>query len=203
MLPDGSFIWIANKRDNENLLGAENAQNMLPQEPRGLNRYDRFNNVVYLAARNPAPQVFSFWEFKGVSGAEVSTAGYAESVYQTVMRSSVRDPDNTDPKVFIVPDRFAADRLCELFPDARVESLGVDGDMIRNKPGRKRVHITNADKNRVYRERQRQQQLRLLRAINDGAPSVPMISPELAGRMGIDIDQESCDEIANTNGPHS
>ena len=109
----------------------------------------------------------------------------------------MRDPDNTDPKVFIVPDRFAADRLSELFPDARVESLGVNHEVTSHKPGRKRMHVTNADKNRAYRERKRQQQLRLLGAINNRACSVPMISPELAGRMGTDIDQESRDEIAN------
>src|SRR4051794_30286578 len=78
----------------------------------------------------------------GITDDEVRRATYLEPVYQTVMRSSLRDPENSNPKTVIVPDRQAAEFIQGLFPGSTVQKLDIDlnGIVVRNRPGRKRKH---------------------------------------------------------------
>jgi hypothetical protein len=67
--------------------------------------------VVVLSALNPPPAHFVFMETRGIDGDELKTALYRGAVYQAVMRSSARNPNDTNPKRFIVMDRVTAEWL--------------------------------------------------------------------------------------------
>src|SRR3954464_12605803 len=89
-------------------------------------------------ARLPSPDHFGFLMWIGITDDEVRRATYFEPVYQTVMRSSLRDPENFNPKTVIVPDRQAAEFIQGLFPGSKVQKLDIDlsGIVVRNRPGR-------------------------------------------------------------------
>jgi hypothetical protein len=64
---------------------------------------------------------------------------------------------NQRQKLIIVPDRATAEWLQAVFPGSTVRSLGIqlpDG-LAKGKPGRKRVHATDAEKKRAHREKRR------------------------------------------------
>ena len=86
------FGWIANKDVGDKVFTSAGAL-QLPQVSHGLNSYKHLDTVVFLSARLPSPDHFSFLEWMGMTGDEVRRATYLEPVYQTVLRCSLRDPD--------------------------------------------------------------------------------------------------------------
>jgi len=154
------FLWQANKAHSENPFG-KNAR--LPNKPHGLNTFLGEHNVAFLSALNPPTPHFKFLETQGLSGGEVRQAIYFATAYQSVMRTSMRDPGNTDPKHILVPDRGLADYLHGLFPGSRIERLEIDWvDDAEKKPGRPRKHRSNSEKAAAQRGRDREKRLALL-----------------------------------------
>lgn len=86
----------------------------------GINEYQHINNAVFLSALNPAPSQFKMLQNLDVSADELSDAGYHQTVYQAIMRTSLRDPANSQPKHIIVPDKRAADYLAKHFKGCTV-----------------------------------------------------------------------------------
>ena len=112
---DHPFLWQANKSLAASPFGS-NAQR-LPNVPHGLNDYSNIDRICFLSALNPRNDHFRFLTSRGLSNEEVTKAIYCSAVYQSVMRTSIRDPKNSNPKTIIVPDRTAAEYLAKLFPD--------------------------------------------------------------------------------------
>lgn len=86
----------------------------------GINEYQHIDNAVFLSALNPAPSQFKMLQNLDVSADELSDAGYHQTVYQAIMRTSLRDPANNSPKHIIVPDKRAADYLAKHFDGCTV-----------------------------------------------------------------------------------
>ncbi len=90
-----SFVWQANKSQAANPFG-ENAFR-LPNKPHGLNSFLHVNDIPFLSALNPTTDHFRFLETQGLTGSEVRRAVYHSAAYQSVMRTSLRDPESSGP----------------------------------------------------------------------------------------------------------
>jgi len=184
---DEPFIWMANKDVPDGLFDHKPGAERLPNSPHGLNGYQSFHNVVVLSALNPPPSHFHFLEGHGISGDEVRTAHYRCAVYQAVMRCSIRNPKDPNPKRVVVMDRDTAEWLADLFPGAQVEPLDGMGVVPRKgTPGRQRVHGSNAEKTRVYRENKKREllvQLDLINGTSLVAGRYPYLAQEVRSQM--------------------
>jgi Type III restriction enzyme, res subunit len=116
-----SFLWQANKSITTSPFGS-NAQR-LPNIPHGLNDYSTFDRICFLSALNPRTDHFKFLASRGVTSNDVRQAVYCSAVYQSVMRTSIREPKSLSPKTIIIPDVNAAKYLQKLFPGSRIEKL--------------------------------------------------------------------------------
>ncbi|MDX3806345.1 DEAD/DEAH box helicase family protein [Bosea thiooxidans] len=148
---DENFLWMGNKDLPDNFFGVAGAQR-LPNTPHGLNGYQGFHNIVVLSALNPPPQHFHFLREFGIDGDEVRTAHYRTAVYQAVMRSSIRNPQDQTQKRVVVMDRDTAEWLADLFPGATVAPLpGLDVVPRKGKAGRKRKHSSGSERTKSCR----------------------------------------------------
>ncbi|MBU6357063.1 MAG: DEAD/DEAH box helicase family protein [Rhodospirillales bacterium] len=150
------FAWMGNTDQPDDLFGGLAVR--LPNSPHGLNEFQHIHNVAVVSALNPPPAHFAFLRSLGLSSEEVKQAGYWQSVYQAVMRGSLRDPDDRAKKTVIVMDRPTADWLAGLFPSCRLERLdcAVKLPEVR-KAGRPRKHVCDADRKAAYRDRCRRE----------------------------------------------
>jgi hypothetical protein len=86
------FLWQANKRISDGVFGSH-AQR-LPNVPHGLNDYSDYDRIAFLTALNPRTDHFRFLASRGVDANAVRRAIYGSAVYQSVMRTSIRDQDH-------------------------------------------------------------------------------------------------------------
>ena len=152
------FLWQVNKSVTTDPFGG-NAKR-LPNVPHGLNDYSEFDRICFLSALNPKTDHFKFLESRGLSSNDVRQAVYCSAVYQSVMRSSIRDPNNMNPKTVIVPDVHAAKYLRKLFPGSRIEKLKTQ---ISEQPvivGRPREYKSDAERTASHRQRKKLKKLK-------------------------------------------
>lgn len=119
-LGDDPYIYIVNKDVNSNMKRPFSTGQEVSSVCHGLNKYQDINNIVFLSALNPAPQALSFIDMLGVNVDETRRALYLQSLYQAIMRTSIRNPDNNDRKKVIVMDKEAADYLHVQFPGSTI-----------------------------------------------------------------------------------
>lgn len=153
---DRAFAWMGNKDINDDYFRSA-AAIRLPNSPHGLNSFQHLHNVVVLSALNPPPAHFHFMETRGVDAEALRTAHYRSAVYQAVMRISVRNPANIEPKTIVVMDQSTAFWLAELFEGSKVQPLnGMAIQIEPGKRGRPRKHASGLDRDRAYRKRKRE-----------------------------------------------
>ena len=150
------YAWMANTDQPDDLFGGLAVR--LPNSPHGLNEFQHIHNIAVVSALNPPPAHFKFLRSLGLESEDVKQAGFWQSVYQAVMRGSLRDPNDRTPKTVVVMDHPTADWLARLFPGCRVERLdcGVKLPEAR-KPGRPRKHVCDADRKAAHRDRYRRE----------------------------------------------
>jgi len=159
-----AFAFQANKDVANGVFGGKGHR--LPNVPHGLNTFSHINNIAFLSSLNPHSDVFPFLKTMGIDGEAIRRAIYYQGGYQSVLRTSIRDPHNQDPKIIIVPDRSLADYLNGLFPDSKIEKLKTT--IVEEKPkkiGRPRKHQPDKDRKAEYRQRQKQKLLNELLAL--------------------------------------
>jgi hypothetical protein len=121
-LGDKDFIYSQNKGNP--LFENVRYNRMIPCSPHGLNNYSNIDTVVALQARNPPPAQIKFIEkTQGMDFSSISEAIHKEIVYQNVMRCSLRDPNNTNPKSIYVPDSKTAMWLQNELPGSKLVRL--------------------------------------------------------------------------------
>ena len=157
---DHPFLWQANKWISDAGFGS-NAQR-LPNVPHGLNDYSNYDRIAFLSALNPRSDHFRFLKTRGVEPDAVRRAIYCSAVYQSVLRTSIRDPQSTAPKTVIVPDISAAEYLEGAFPGAQVEKLktGLIELEAPIKRGRPRKYSCRSEQLREYRQRKKESALK-------------------------------------------
>lgn len=151
------FIWVANKRFGDKLFAANENARRLPNVSHGLNAYQTFNNVVFLSALNPSPAEFSYFKQLGLTERQAKTARFHESVYQGIMRCSLRSQDDSRPVQIVVMDRATATYLHELLPGSTVQKRDwiPAEDTIRKPAGRPKEHADATARKRASRSRQK------------------------------------------------
>lgn len=137
----------------------------LPGNPHGLNGFLEYHNAALLTARNPPPDLAAFYEHLGLTREEIVTATHRFAIYQAAMRCSLRkhDPEDTDGKTIIVPDRETAEWLSLLFPGSMVirvdaDLSGIERPRKRGRPPKNGVEArTGAERMRACRERKKKE----------------------------------------------
>lgn len=127
-LGDQPFLWQQNKdRDHETPFGTMEGAKQLPHVPHGLNDFLDYNNAAILSACHLTPDHRAFHkEMWGLNDTQVTAATHLMAAYQAVMRSSLRDPENTDRKLILLPDQNTAALLSAFFSGSELNSLDVD-----------------------------------------------------------------------------
>jgi hypothetical protein len=151
---DHPFLWQANKSVGDGVFGSHARR--LPNVPHGLNEYSDYDRIAFLSAVNPKTDHFRFLASRGVGADAVRRAIYGSAVYQSVMRTSIRNPESSTRKTLIVPDATAARYLEGAFPGSHVEKLDsklIDLNGTANHCGRPREHISSKERQRAYRKR--------------------------------------------------
>jgi hypothetical protein len=152
----------------------------LPNSPFGLNPYQHIHNACVLSALLPCPAHFAFLDALGFDSKEVKRAGCWQSCYQAAMRTSLRNPDDTNPKTVIVMDRATADWMATMFPGCTVASLdGIGSLPMKGRPGRPRQYEDGADRKRAHRDRFKLELQAALDLVNRGNRVIGQF-PELA-----------------------
>ena len=187
---DESFLWMGNKDLPDNVFGVAGAQR-LPNTPHGLNQFQGFHNTVVLSALNPPPQHFRFLREFGIDSDEVRTGHYRTAVYQAVMRSSIRNPQDQTAKQVVVMDRDTAEWLADLFPGATIAPLpGLDVVPRKGKAGRKRKHSSGSERTQVSRAEKRMNLLAELDRLNG-------TDFAMNGYPDLDLAEFGCNDIAS------
>jgi hypothetical protein len=182
---DQPFLWQANKNVSDSIFDGKGKR--LPNTPHGLNHFSQINNIVFLSSLNPPPDHFRFLETQGLNGGEVKRAIYLAALYQSVMRTSIRDPNNKEQKTIIVPDKAAALYLERVFPGSRIEKLETtipDDVGLLKKVGRPRRYQNPNDRKVAYRQRLKQKDLADLLRLNEAPYPLVQESLEVVGESG-------------------
>src|SRR6516165_3988868 len=178
------FVWQANKAYDDSPFGTNASR--LPNVPHGLNDYAAYRNIAFLSALHPTPDHYRFLAHHGLDSTAVYNAIYYQAVYQSVMRTALRDPNNQHVINVFVSDFGAAQYLQSIFPGAKlvkVDSGIVEDAATIEKTGRKRKWQDDADKMRQYRQQAREQQIQVLNKQLNLILKLPYVN--LAG-IGVD-----------------
>lgn len=152
---DKEFIWAANNDIIDNkLFGQAFEDKRLPNYAHGLNAFTSYDNVIYLTASNlKADQSKFLEEHLSVDREAINIGVHFHAAYQTVLRSSLRNPDSLEHKTIFVPDYFTASRLHSCFPNSTLEMVDFGLDQTVKKAGRIRIHASDTDKVKKHRLR--------------------------------------------------
>ena len=104
----------------------------MPVISQGLNSYNQYRNIYFSAALNREPGHFTMLHELGLEADYVHRASTHETIYQAVLRTSLRDPESTTKVHAIVPDEPSARRLAELVGASEVGQIGALGPGPRN-----------------------------------------------------------------------
>jgi hypothetical protein len=131
----------------------------LPNVSHGLNVYQHIDHAFLMSALNPPPAHFAFLKrYANVEPEVVQTAMFRQAMYQAANRTSIRDPNNTNLKMWFVPDSQTAYWLHSMYPGSRVHDLGLFNGPIsktNGKAGRPKVHSNATARKQAQRARER------------------------------------------------
>jgi len=160
VLVSDKTLWIANKDIIHSPFsepGSSTKHTRLPNFPHGINIYQyEYDNIVSLSALNPPKHMFNFMNWLNISADELRTSTYNHVVYQSILRCSIRDQSNRNPKRVFVPDLKLAKWLQVIFQGSIVVPLDIPSDVMKmKKPGRAKIYASDADRLRAYRAKKK------------------------------------------------
>jgi len=135
-LGDKEFCWVGNNDIPDDLFGRHGSIR-LPGVSNGMNEFQHIDHVVFLSALNRTPAHYAFLKSQGLDAEYVKFATGCQAAYQAIMRGSIRDPKNSNPKTAIVPDLRTAEYLARYFNGCQIGLLGGIPKKTKKKPGRK------------------------------------------------------------------
>ena len=148
-------------KDAEHVLTRMVRPVQLPNSSHGLNTYQHIHNGVALSALNLTPGHCAFLQTREITSEEIRRAIYYAVTYQSVMRTSLRNPDDQHAKIVVVPDAGCAAYLSYLFPGSGVVPLASDIKQPKSKKGGRPKMPTgaasDAERKRASRERKRRE----------------------------------------------
>lgn len=132
----------------------------LSGSPYGLNCYMDYTSIIFLSSLNPTPGFYHFLlEKYGIDSEFVANAIYFQKAYQAIMRTAIRNPEDTRIKKIVVPDRRLAEWLSTVFPGSTVTKIGdLDDRMVNSSVGRPKSDnpIDANERKRISRHRDKQ-----------------------------------------------
>ena len=129
-----------------------------PVVSHGLNTYQEYTNVYFGAALNRTPMHTSMLMSFGFSSASIDRSTGHEIMYQGIMRSALRDPNNTLPISIVVADKNMALVAAELF----------DNSLVGEANGIKRKTIFTSKE--TSKKRKKMELLESIRTVNAWSP---------------------------------
>lgn len=147
------FGWIDNKTfEGDSPFNSINGAVMLPHASHGRNDFQYLDNLAIITAFNYPPHISDFLQdYAGITKTEQNVAHDYHNTMQTIGRISIRDPNNDNRKIIILPDRLNAQWQSEVFPGSRVHSMNVDNR--KPKPrGRPAIHENATERQRARRQ---------------------------------------------------
>ena len=118
------FLYMGNKDRESSILSDMPGMVEASVISHGLNSYQHISNIYFSAALNREPKHFAMLRSLGLSPDVVHRATAHETIYQGVMRTSLRNPDSSELVHAIVPDQASAERLGELLGCSNIRQLG-------------------------------------------------------------------------------
>ena len=116
--------------------------------------------ILHFCRLYPPSDHFRFLETRGLTGGDVRRAIYFQAAYQSVMRTSICDPINQDPKRIVVPDLHLAEYLQSKFLGSQIDKIDIGIDEVMTSTlGRPRKHQSNRE--RVAEQRKKAQDKRI------------------------------------------
>lgn len=129
-----TFIYATNNDDNGLKTGIK-----LSNVCHGINEYKEVNDAVFLSALNSNGPSFSFMKANGISPEALTEAQFFQTMYQFVMRTSLRTPKDKSRKTVVVMDQRSADFLASYFPGCSIECVAGMQVPEKKKLGRKLI----------------------------------------------------------------
>lgn len=132
----------------------------MPNNVRGQNEYRHVHQIVHLSALNSYTADIRWIEqVFGIGNSEQRIARARQETHQALMRTSLREPNNTHDVTLVIMDLDVKLWLHQWFaPHDRVEIIPIDtGDVLkrRGKPGRPRLANpkSGAERTRAWQQR--------------------------------------------------
>lgn len=132
LMSNKQFIYASNNSDNGMKTGIR-----LSNICHGINEYSSVHNAVFLSALNSNGPSFSFMKTQGISPQALTEAQFFQTLYQFIMRTSLRNPNNKAFKTVVVMDRRSAEYLAGYFPGCKIEAVDGMQSPEKKKVGRK------------------------------------------------------------------
>ncbi|WP_438395248.1 hypothetical protein [Caballeronia sp. DA-9] len=152
-------LWVANNDVDDSEWKVENSTR-ISNICHGINEYREVNNIAFLSALNDVPAHFEFVARRfGVDDRSLKRAKALETMYQAVMRTSLRVPHSTETVRIVVGDKDQADFLSELFPNAKVfaldqvESAWGEAQKTRGRP-KQQIKKSQTERNKESKQRE-------------------------------------------------
>jgi len=172
LLGQEPFIWCANNDLQDRAVAPHFKGNAtrISNVCHGINQHDDIHKVMVLSALNLKNDHYKILERKFlIDPIEVKRASSHETIYQAVMRCSLRDPNATAPVTVIVPDRSLGEWLVSQFKDngnirlrrvptgiRQLETDPVSQSLMGGRPPINQVAMTAKERELASRERKNQ-----------------------------------------------
>jgi len=120
------FLYVVNNDYTPDFSGNGT---QLPVKSHGMNNHQHYNNIYFNLALNYAPVQASLMSNLGFTSDELLIANTFETIYQNVMRTSLRAGTSNEPVTIVVPDIYCATYLQNLLGGGSIEKIeGFDFD---------------------------------------------------------------------------
>lgn len=159
-----NLLWVANKGVKDSAFSKmEERQIRLSNAPHGINKYQHVHNIAFLSAVNYSPAHGKFLEALGFDSDALKRAVALQVTYQAMMRSSIRNPDDTSPKTVYVFDKQIAVWLQEKFSGSIINQMPGQIALPQGKVGRPpkpiksppQIRAARAKRQQVYRAKKK------------------------------------------------
>lgn len=117
---DEDFLYVVNIDYNNSVLNDSEQAHKLPVRSHGINHYQHFDAIYFNLALNFSPKQLQLLEALGFTRSDILIAITYETIYQCIMRTSLRNPDSNRTVRIIVPDDSTALYMSDLLGGARL-----------------------------------------------------------------------------------
>lgn len=123
----------------------------------GINEHRDKSNILFMSALNDVPAHYGFLSrWQGIDATALKKAKGMETMYQAIMRTSLRDKASTAEVKIVVPDIDAANFLADMLPNVKIQAMDSICDSwgkpqtTRGRP-RKEVTASSTERSKKHR----------------------------------------------------